>query len=53
MCFIADEIENGKRIMDFYLFISQIMCCIFLDFVARDRHTLSGIFKINFYRLCG
>lgn len=50
MCFITDEKNRG-----FYLFIGQILCNLLhiLDFLTRDRHTLSGIFKNNFYRLCG
>lgn len=51
-----NENENGNGIVDFIYSLAKYyaICCISLTFsLARDRHTLSGIFKINFYRLCG
>lgn len=43
------QMTNELKITNIYLFIGQILCNLLhiFDANARDRHTLSGIFKIN------
>lgn len=47
--------ENRKISRNFIYSLAKALRNLFhiFDISTRDRHTLSGIFKIDFYRLCG